>query len=65
MSASLGHTAKRTNKIEEAWKVVIEHLAADLIKRLRDYDSRNHRGQYALICREAADLIELMQRHCK
>lgn len=29
-----------------------------LLKRLREYDSRNHRGKYALICREAADYIE-------
>jgi hypothetical protein len=58
-------TALKRMNVAEAYRVAIEHLAPDLVKRLRSYDSRNHRGQYALLCREAADLIELMQRYCK
>lgn len=56
---------RKTTKVEEAWKVVIEHRRADLIKRLRAYDNRNHRGKYALLCREAADFLELEARHHK
>lgn len=31
---------------------------ADLVKRLRAYDKHNHRGKYAVLIHEAADLIE-------
>ena len=51
--------------VAKAWKVVIEYQRLDLIKRLRAYDNRNHRGQYAQLCRETADFLELIGRHCK
>lgn len=33
----------------------------DLVARLRSYDSKNHRGKYAKLCREAADEVERLR----
>ena len=49
---------KYDEKIKEAWMIVIKYQRDDLIKRLRNYDKRNHHGKYALLCREAANFIE-------
>lgn len=37
--------------------------STDLVSRLRAYDSKNHRGKYAKLCREAADEIERLKAH--
>lgn len=33
---------------------------AELCAKLKSYDTRNHRGKYAVLCREAAALIEAL-----
>ena len=57
-NATSTETAKRSSKVSEAWRLVNEALRLALIERLRRYDSRNHRGQYAVLMHEAADFLD-------
>ena len=40
-------------------------MSTDLVLRLRAYDSKNHRGKYAVICREAAAELERLREALK